>query len=209
MDLSKFTYENSNLYNGRGEAVMMEWERDWMKYSAEIVCRNGGDILNIGHGLGLVDSYIQKHNPKSHTIIEVHPQVHKYMKENGWYEKTKVIESDWRFVIDKLPTFDGIYFDTWGDNWSDFQNGLLSKIPYLLNKNGIFSFWYDSDKEPEWLEKICNTHQLKLSYKKISVNIPEVQHKNRRTYINPNLKSVLLPVIVNTNEPMVLKKFVI
>lgn len=209
MDLSNFTYENSNLYNENGDAVMMEWERDWMKESADIVCKSGGDILNIGHGLGLVDSYIQEHNPKSHTIIEIHPQVHEYMRENGWYEKAKVIESDWRVVIDKIKSFDGIYYDTWSNNWNDFENGLLNKLPYILNKNGIFSFWYHYDKESERLNKICNKHKLEISYKKISVDIPEVQYKNGRTYINPNLKSVLLPIIVNRNEPIMLKKNVI
>lgn len=209
MDLSEFKYENSNLYNSRGEAVMMEWERDWMKKSAEIVCKNGGDILNIGHGLGIVDSYIQKHNPKSHTIIEVHPQVHKYMKENGWYDKAKVIESDWRLVIDKISTFDGIYYDTWSDNRDDFKNGLLNKLPYILNKNGIFSFWYNSDIEDESLRKICDRNKLKLSYKKISVDIPKVQYKNGQTYINPNLKYVLLPIIENTKNPIMLKKSII
>ena len=209
MDLSRFTYENSNLYNSHGNAVMMEWEGDWMKKSAEIVCRNGGHILNIGHGLGLVDSYIQENNPKSHTIIEIHPQVHKYMKENGWYNKAKVIESDWRNSIHKLSTFDGIYFDTWGETTDDFTNGLLSKLPYLLNKNGIFSYWYNSDKESDKLKKICDENNFKLTYEKLPIHIPEIQHKKGGTYIDPKLKYVLLPIVENLNEPIPFKKSII
>jgi len=209
MDLSDFTYENSNLYNSRGEAVMMEWEREWMKKSAEIVCKNGGDILNIGHGLGLVDSYIQEQNPKSHTIIEIHPQVHKYMKDNGWYDKAKVIESDWRKVIDTLPTFDGIYYDTWDGIFDDLEYGIIEKLDCLLNKGGIFSFWYNTDRELERLNKICDKKQFDLSYQKMYLDIPKEQYKNGKTYVNPDLEYVLLPIIVNTNEPKTLKKSVI
>jgi hypothetical protein len=209
MDLSRFRYENSNLYNSKGDAVMMEWEREWMKKSAEIVCRNGGDILNIGHGLGLVDSYIQEHNPKSHTIIEIHPQVHEYMEQNGWNIKAKIIKSDWRKVIDTLPTFDGIYFDTWANRWDDFENGILNKLKYILKKNGIFSYWYNSDKESDELKKICDRNNLDLYYEKMNINIPKIQHKRGKTYINPDLKSIFLPIIVNRNEPMTFKKTVI
>lgn len=210
MDLSRFTYENSNIYNSTGESVMMEWEREWMKKSAEIVCKHGGDILNIGHGLGIVDSYIQEHAPTSHTIIEVHPDVHKYMEFNGWDKKAKIIKSDWRTVINKLSTFDGIYFDTWGEVSGDFQNGILTKLPYLLNKNGIFSYWYNSDKEePYQLQKFCKENNLELYYEKFSLDIPEFQFKKGGTYINPDLKFVLMPIIVNTQEPKQLKLSII
>lgn len=209
MDLTKFTYENSNLYNSRGHAVMMDWEREWMKKSAEIVCRNGGDILNIGHGLGLVDSYIHELNPNSHTIIEIHPDVHSYMRENGWYKKAKVIESDWQRAIHTLPTFDGIYFDTWAGSVDDFENGILEKLPCLLNKGGIFSYWYNSDKESDTLKTICERNEFELYYETISLNIPKKQSKNGTTYINPDLNNVLLPIIVNTNEPTIFKKSII
>ena len=32
-------------------------------------------MLNVGFGLGLVDTAIQSNNPRSHTIIEAHPDV--------------------------------------------------------------------------------------------------------------------------------------
>lgn len=205
MDLLKFTYENSNLYNSNGDSVMMEWERDWMKKSAEIVCKNGGDVLNIGHGLGIIDSYIQTHNINSHTIIEVHPDVHKFMEKNGWESKARIIKSDWRTSLHKLSTFDGIYFDTWGEVSGDFKNGILSKLPYLLNKNGIFSYWYNLDTKPKGLKEFCDNHNFKLSYEKLEIDVPTSQFKKGGTYIDPNLKFVLIPIIINTQEPKQLK----
>lgn len=203
MDTTQFTYKNSNLYNARGEAVMMEWERDWMKKSADIVCKNGGDILNIGHGLGLVDSYIQEHNPTSHTIIEVHSDVHSYMKKNGWYKRANVIESDWQSVVHKLPTFDGIYFDTWAGTKNDFENGLLSNLTSILKKGGIFSYWNNVNVESNDVNQYCKENNFDIKWIKYELNnIPEKQYANKRTYINPKLDYVLLPIITNLNEPI-------
>ena len=42
---------------------------------AQAICSNGGDVLNVGFGLGLVDRAIQSNHPTSHTIIEAHPDV--------------------------------------------------------------------------------------------------------------------------------------
>ena len=42
--------------------VMMDWEDELMKKSAEYVCENGGDILEIGFGMGISANYIQSHN---------------------------------------------------------------------------------------------------------------------------------------------------
>lgn len=41
----------------------------------QAICSQGGDVLNVGFGLGLVDRAIQSNQPASHTIIEAHPDV--------------------------------------------------------------------------------------------------------------------------------------
>ena len=50
--------------------VMMDWEDPLMSASAAYVCENGGDILEIGFGMGISANYIQSHTINSHTIIE-------------------------------------------------------------------------------------------------------------------------------------------
>ena len=55
--------------------VMMSWEDSLMKRHAEVVCENGGDVLEIGFGMGIAANYIQELNPSSHTIVESHPQI--------------------------------------------------------------------------------------------------------------------------------------
>ena len=46
----KLTFFEDRVVDEQGGCVMMNWESEWMKRSAEIVCRNGGDVLNIGFG---------------------------------------------------------------------------------------------------------------------------------------------------------------
>jgi protein arginine N-methyltransferase 2 len=49
-----------------------------MEAHAKCVCGAGGDILNVGFGMGLVDTAIQGYSSiTSHTIIEAHPDVYK------------------------------------------------------------------------------------------------------------------------------------
>ena len=60
-------------YNGI--EVMMDWEDSIMSASAAYVTQNGGDILEIGFGMGISANYIQSHSISSHTIIENHPQI--------------------------------------------------------------------------------------------------------------------------------------
>ena len=46
--------ENDKLQNlHAGIEVMMEWETGLMRRHAELVCENGGDILEIGFGMGI------------------------------------------------------------------------------------------------------------------------------------------------------------
>jgi len=76
--------------------VMHEWEDLMMKKHSEVVCQNGGDILEIGFGMGISANYIQSQDINSHTIIEKDEQV--YQKLLEWAEdkpNVKTIFGDW------------------------------------------------------------------------------------------------------------------
>ena len=66
--------------NYNGIEVMMDWEDDIMSASAAYVTEGGGDILEIGFGMGISAGYIQSHSISSHTIIENHPQILEKLK---------------------------------------------------------------------------------------------------------------------------------
>lgn len=95
--------------------VMHSGEKSLMECLANIVTKNGGDILEIGFGMHLSADEVQRNSyVKSHTIIEVHPEIYERALEWSKNKKNvKVLLGDW---IDLLPLenkkFDGILHDT-------------------------------------------------------------------------------------------------
>ena len=85
------TYTNDGrLMDETGQAVMMEWERPIMEQAAEVITRKGGRVLNVGFGMGIIDSEIQKHMVDEHWIIEPHIDVFTKMMDDGWHLKPNV-----------------------------------------------------------------------------------------------------------------------
>lgn len=120
-----FTEEYITLAsNGNSHTVMHVGETMYMQKLAEIITKNGGNILEIGFGMHISADFIQA-NPevKSHTIIEVHPEI--YNKGLEWAKdkpNVELILGDW---IDILPLkdkkFDGVFYDPYNDyNLSKF-----------------------------------------------------------------------------------------
>lgn len=51
-----------------GLQVMMQWEQPLMEIHADLVCQRGGDVLNVGFGLGLVDTVRQVSVPEKRQL---------------------------------------------------------------------------------------------------------------------------------------------
>ena len=75
LNISKEEITIESITKINDKLVMHIAETELMKKFAEVVTKNGGDILEIGFGMGLSASEIQTYNIKSHTIIERHPQI--------------------------------------------------------------------------------------------------------------------------------------
>ena len=107
-------YENRILFDDRDELyVMGDWEDPIMKAHAEITCRNGGHILEVGFGMGISANYIQKQDIKSHTIIELNDEV--YKKAVEWAKdkpNTEIVSGDWK-TVELNKKFDAIFFDAY------------------------------------------------------------------------------------------------
>ncbi|KAL4430017.1 hypothetical protein ABPG77_004387 [Micractinium sp. CCAP 211/92] len=139
---SSIKYEGGRLVDEQGEGVMMDWETGLMRRHAEIICRGGGDVLNVGFGMGIVDGFIQEHQPRSHTIIEAHPDVYAYACSQGWDKRpgVRLVHGRWQDVIDQLGPFDGVFFDTYGEYYEDMHDFHL-RLPKLLRPGGVYSFF--------------------------------------------------------------------
>lgn len=173
MVLGKYTkkikeqYLKTNVYSSLKELVMIfqkggkkiinqimqEWETPYMKELAKITTSQGGNVLEVGYGMGISASFIQKSKKiKSHTIIECHPLIIKNLKKKFKEEIKKggvvVKEGFWENVTKKIPSkyFDGILFDSCplDKEVEFFQFFPFFKEAFRLLKNdGVFTYFSD------------------------------------------------------------------
>ncbi|PGH36537.1 hypothetical protein GX50_00573 [[Emmonsia] crescens] len=145
---SNLTFQHDRLLDGDQNGVMMAWESDIMAKSAKALLPTPGlRVLNIGHGMGIVDNLFQAQQPSAHHIIEAHPAVITEMKSKGWHKKPGVTihEGRWQDILPKLiddgETFDAIYYDTFAESYSDFRDFFSEQVIGLLEPNGKWGFF--------------------------------------------------------------------
>jgi len=143
----KLSEDGSTMYTNI-ELIMMDWETPLMEEHAKIICHSGGDVLNIGHGMGIVDRFIQELNPRSHSIIEIHPDIQQKMLRENWDLKPNVnlYFGSWVDFLDELPLMDGIFFDTLETH--EFVDFISIAWKYL-KPGGVFTFFNNNMSSPE------------------------------------------------------------
>ncbi len=174
-------FESDKIYfttsNGEDREVMMDWEDELMSASAAYVTENGGDILEIGFGMGISAGYIQSHSISSHTIIENHPQIIPIAQE--WAaDKPNVIivTGSWYDVLDDLSTYDGVFYDTYGDTDLQFFTASL----HTLVKPGAKTTWWNTLPNSESIFNFDN-----IQYQEFVVSPPENSYFNSSKYYLP------------------------
>jgi guanidinoacetate N-methyltransferase len=112
-----------------GFQIMQSWEAPLMKAMAESVCSVGDNVLEIGYGLGICTSELQKNNPRLHVIVECNRSLATWARTH-WADNINkcsivVIQGFWdevcahgdlseTLLLKKFGAngFDGIVFDT-------------------------------------------------------------------------------------------------
>ena len=175
-------FESDKIYYydeayGDNFEVMMDWEDSFMSASAAYVCQNGGDILEIGFGMGISAGYIQSHSINSHTIIENHPDI--IPRAQAWASgksNVTIVTGSWYSVRDNLSTYDGLFYDTFGDNDMQYFSSSLSS---LVKSGGVTTWWNILPEENNYYN-IPN-----VTYDQYSVNPPTNNYFNHTTYYLP------------------------
>ena len=98
-------------------AVMMDWEDPIMAAHAQYVAENGGNVLEIGFGLGISANYIQSYRPKSHTIIEIHPEIRKLLENGNWQKAKETAQRLGKSLVSEGYQPDGLKV-TAGESWA-------------------------------------------------------------------------------------------
>ncbi|TNN20206.1 Protein arginine N-methyltransferase 2 isoform 1 [Schistosoma japonicum] len=145
-------------------AVMMDWETPIMEQHAAWICHADMKnstvnlpirVLNVGFGMGIVDTIIQKYSPDSHFIIEAHSEVLEKMKSEGWFTKpgVRILPNKWQDAVvllakdiseGVLPRFTGIFFDTYAEDDNDLRefHTWLPKLLVVPNQQNLGDEFY-------------------------------------------------------------------
>lgn len=158
---SKLTYSEGKLVDDDGNGVMMAWETDIMRRSVDALIPDnttGKRILNIGFGMGIIDSMFADTKPARHHIIEAHEEVLSHVdstpdsKFGAKWEASgpvkdafKIHRGRWQDIVPILlergEVYDAIYFDTFGEDYSQLRKFFTEYIPGMLDRDGVFGFF--------------------------------------------------------------------
>ena len=181
-----------------------------MSQSADVLLHQPNlRILNIGFGMGIIDSHIQNHTnkPSTHHIIEAHTEVLSQMQANGWMDKPNVVihQGKWQDVLPSLilegQTFDAIYFDTFAESYSEFREFFSEQVIGVLDQEGRWSFFngMGADKQISYdvYQKVVelDLYESGFDVEWETVGLPELEAEwegVRRKYWN--IDSYRLPV---------------
>ncbi|EPS35593.1 hypothetical protein H072_10979 [Dactylellina haptotyla CBS 200.50] len=192
---SKLEIDDERILDEDKNGVMMSWETEIMSRTVNLLLPStesstpGPKVLNIGYGMGIVDSFFQSRNPSSHHIIEAHPQVIEKLENSPIASKQGVVihKGRWQDILpglveDGTITFDAIYFDTFAEDYDQLKLFFMEYVIALLEPTGKFGFFnglgadrqiaYDVYKkvvEMDLLEAGLDTewHEVKVDSKKM------------------------------------------
>ncbi|PNY20638.1 Arginine N-methyltransferase 2 [Tolypocladium capitatum] len=157
---STLTYDADKLLDADLNGVMMAWETDIMRRSVAGLIPDaapGKRVLNIGFGMGIIDGMFADLKPSRHHIIEAHPSVLEHVSkpasnfgpdweasgpEDGAY---RIHAGRWQEVVPRLleqgEVYDAVYFDTFGEDYSQLRMFFTEHVPGLLDQEGRFGFF--------------------------------------------------------------------
>lgn len=170
----RLTYSDDGnaLLDADHDAVMMEWERPLMKAHAQILMEGGERkrVMNVGFGMGIIDTALQEYKPAQHIIIEAHPDVYKRMLAEKWDQKAgvRVCFGRWQDVLPQLIAegvqLDAIFFDTYAEHELDLGDFHSQMVRLLSKPNGVYSFFNGLAPDNLFFHGVaCQCVKLKLS----------------------------------------------
>lgn len=170
------------------QEIMEDWQIPLMQKMTDVICDTKGDILEIGFGRGISSDMIQKHDVKSHTIIECNDAVIKDYFDD-WKAKfpnktIKLVKGLWQDTINDLELFDGIFFHTYPLNEEEYMKYVQESItfaehffPYAsqhLRTGGAFTYFSNEiDSLSREHQRLLLKHFSSFSIQTVDLKMPE------------------------------------
>lgn len=141
---------------------LYEWKKKYTEVLIEAL-KPVGDILEIGFDLGFGAEAIQKHHPKTHTIIEEDHQ--RFLNAKVWAgrkENVTVIKGKWKEELKNLKKFDAIFFNEY-----PFPERDMPVLNYLFSE--------DTKKTSVEAKKLINDIQEQMSHLKMKFSDSDIE----------------------------------
>ena len=177
----KIVVEDSGSHHN-GMEVMMDWEDSMMSASAVYVTQNGGDILEIGFGMGISAGYMHSHSISSHNIVENHPQlIEKAITWASGKSNVTIVSQSIEDCINNLETYDGIFWDAFGD--SNFYSVMSGSLDNLKKNSGTkLTFFHGPHNDSQLY------HWTDVQYETINVSPDTNKYYGSDIYYLPKLE---------------------
>lgn len=161
--------------------IMEDWQHSIMQAMAQIAARSGGDVLEIGFGLGVSASMIQEHGVRSHTIIECNESV--LARFERWRaalpeRSIRIVPGLWQDVIGTLGEFDSVFFHTYALDEDESVEYLTNSVTFAahffavaaahLRPGGVFTYLTNE------IDSLSRAHQRLLFEHFRSVRVQRV-----------------------------------
>ena len=162
---STLVLDNDKLVDADLNGVMMAWEKPIMERTVSLLipppaspASPGPRILNVGFGMGIIDTLFAGTCPSRHHIIEAHPAVLARLSAPSnpsfgpmWEssgpdaDAFKVHSGRWQDIVPSLlesgELYDAVYFDTFGEDYAQLRAFFTECLPGLLAPHGRFGYF--------------------------------------------------------------------
>ncbi len=138
-----------------GHPVMEVWEAPYMRRLASVAAARGGVVLEVGFGLGISASHVQRHpGVQRHIILEANATVFERLRRFSLRARVPT-EPRFGFWEDLVPahpseSVDGILFDTYPLTPAEVHRNHLGFVEHafrLLRPGGVFTYYSDEVRE--------------------------------------------------------------
>jgi len=148
-----------------GQQVMQSWETPLMEEMARLIADPARDVLEIGFGMGISATALQRLGVRSHTIVEPNERV--LVRAQEWAagfpeSEISIVEGRWQERARDVGEFDALFYDSYPDTEDEFLEivktpfpaDFIELAPTVLRPGGLLTYYTNEvDSLSRWHQR--------------------------------------------------------